>query len=52
MDISKRVRAEIGTGTYRALAVALIGLAVVTILVALFAPRLVKIGVLAWEVLP
>lgn len=52
MELSKRLRAEIGQKSDLALTGLLLTVAIVTILVALFAPRLVKIGVLAWEVFP
>lgn len=52
LGISPRMRAEVAQQADSSLTILLILVAVVTLLVALSGHRLLKAGVLAWEVLP
>lgn len=52
LGFSPRVRAEVGQQADSVLTILLVLVAVTTLLIALTGPRLLKAGVLVWEVLP
>jgi hypothetical protein len=52
LGFSPRIRAEVGQQADSLLTILLILVAVVTLLVALTGPKLLKAGILIWEVLP